>query len=55
MSLWKVPDNQTKELMSLLYKNIFTGKSLLNSLQEAQKEMSKKYSPYYWAAFKLLE
>jgi CHAT domain-containing protein len=55
MSLWKVPDIQTKELMSLFYENIFKGKSILTALQDAQTEMSKKYPPYYWAAFKLLE
>ena len=55
MSLWKVPDNQTKELMSIFYTNILKGNTISNALQDAQIEMSKKYSPYYWAAFKLLE
>jgi CHAT domain-containing protein len=55
MSLWKVPDAQTKELMKLFYQNCFNGLSISEALRTAQSEMSKKYSPYYWAAFKLLE
>jgi len=55
MSLWKVPDAQTKELMALFYENCFNGLSVSDALRAAQKEMSKKYPPYYWAAFKLLE
>ena len=55
MSLWKVPDAQTKELMKLFYENCFNGLSVSDALRAAQKEMSKKYPPYYWAAFKLLE
>ena len=55
MSLWKVPDAQTKELMKMFYQNCFKGLSISDALRTAQTEMSKKYSPYYWAAFKLLE
>jgi CHAT domain-containing protein len=55
MSLWKVPDTQTKELMKLFYQNCFSGLSVSDALRTAQTEMSKKYPPYYWAAFKLLE
>jgi CHAT domain-containing protein len=55
MSLWKVPDAQTKELMKSFYQNCFKGLSVSDALRSAQLEMSKKYPPYYWAAFKLLE
>jgi CHAT domain-containing protein len=55
MSLWKVPDAQTKELMKIFYENCFNGLSVSKALSKAQSEMSKIYSPYYWAAFKLLE
>ena len=55
MSLWKVPDTQTKELMKIFYQNCFNGLSISEALRTAQMEMSKKYPPYYWAAFKLLE
>lgn len=55
MSLWKVPDVQTKELMKLFYENCFKGMTISDALKDAQFAMSKKYPPYYWAAFKLLE
>lgn len=55
MSLWKVPDLQTKELMELFYENCFKGMSIADALKNAQFTMSEKYPPYYWAAFKLLE
>lgn len=55
MSLWKVPDTQTSELLTLFYTNCQNGKSVPEALQSAQLQMQKKYPPYYWAAFKLLE
>jgi CHAT domain-containing protein len=55
MSLWKVPDKETQELMTLFYNYCFAGKSVHDALQSAQSDMKKKYPPYYWAAFKLLE
>ena len=57
MSLWKVPDAQTKELMQLFYEYCFKGFSVHESLQKAQYMIDKRYpnSPYFWAAFKLLE
>lgn len=55
MSLWKVPDAQTSELMTSFYSYCFAGKSVHDALQAAQTEMKKKYPPYYWAGFKLLE
>ena len=55
MSLWDIPDAQTKELMILFYENYFKGMAVSNALQNAQFVMSKKYSPYYWAGFVLLE
>ena len=55
MSLWKVPDKETQELMTLFYNYCFSGKSVHDALQSAQTDMKKKYPPYYWAGFKLLE
>lgn len=55
MSLWEVPDVQTKELMKLFYENCFKGMTVSDALKNAQFTMSEKYPPYYWAAFKLLE
>lgn len=54
MSLWKVPDIQTNELMSYFYQNLVQGQSVNKSLTSAQRKMKLRYPPFYWAAFKLL-
>jgi len=54
MSLWKVPDLQTNELMTYFYNNLIDGKNVNTALIMAQSKMKLKYPPYYWAAFKLL-
>jgi CHAT domain-containing protein/Tfp pilus assembly protein PilF len=52
MSLWKVPDEQTKELMVNFYKYLLAGKPRAEALREAQLSMKEKYpNPYYWGAF----
>jgi tetratricopeptide (TPR) repeat protein len=52
MSLWKVPDEQTKELMVDFYKRLLSGKPRAEGLREAQLTMKEKYpNPYYWGAF----
>jgi len=52
MSLWKVDDQTTKELMVLYYKNLFKGINKFDALTEAQKKLKEKYNnPYYWGAF----
>ncbi|MFZ4521051.1 MAG: CHAT domain-containing protein [Bacteroidales bacterium] len=53
ISLWKVPDNQTTELMKTFYENWATGIGIREAFGNAQSLMSKKYDPYYWAAFVL--
>ena len=56
MSLWKVPDEETKELMRMFYKELLSGKTPQQSLKIAQKQlMAKGKSPYYWAGFILLD
>ena len=56
MSLWKVPDEETKELMRLFYKELLSGKTLHQSLKTAQNQlMTRGKSPYYWAGFILLD
>jgi tetratricopeptide (TPR) repeat protein len=56
ISLWKVPDEQTSELMQLFYKGYIKGLSAHQAFQEAQYTMRKRYkNPYYWAAFLLIE
>lgn len=54
ISLWKVPDAQTVELMETFYKNWLKGTDLPTAFRKAQLAMSEKYSPYEWAAFKLV-
>ena len=55
MSLWKVPDKQTAELFEEFYRLTFEGKSIHKAFKMAQAKMKKKYSPYNWAGFVLLE
>ncbi len=55
VSLWKVPDNETAELMTSFYDHWIKGKTLNEAFTTAQAEMRKKYPPFYWAAFILLE
>ena len=52
MSLWKVPDEQTRELMEDFYCRILAGQPRAEALREAQLEMKKKYpDPLFWGAF----
>jgi hypothetical protein len=56
ISLWKVPDAQTSELMQLFYTEYINGKSAHQAFEKAQYTMRKRYkNPYYWAAFLLIE
>ncbi len=55
MSLWQVPDNETSELMNIFYTNWLNGIPLREAFNKAQQNMRKKYDPYYWAAFELIE
>jgi CHAT domain-containing protein len=62
MSLWKVDDEATQELMVNFYKNWLGSKpkgkkisikmSKRHAFLKAQKELKAKYpQPYYWGAF----
>ena len=52
MSLWKVPDRQTQELMESFYRRILEGQPCASALREAQLEMKKRNkNPLYWGAF----
>lgn len=55
VSLWQVPDRQTAELFEIFYEHYSLGSSAYISLKLAQAEMAKKYAPFYWAGFVLLE
>jgi CHAT domain-containing protein len=52
MSLWKVNDNATQELMVSFYKKWLESNNIQNAFKEAQIEMKGKYKyPYFWASF----
>jgi len=55
MSLWKVPDKETKEFMQLFYSNWLGGMKIRDAFRDTQLSMSKTYEPYFWAAFVLVE
>jgi CHAT domain-containing protein len=56
MSLWKVDDAATQQLMTSFYKNYaLTGKKH-EAFKKAQLELKAKFKdPYYWGAFVLVE
>jgi hypothetical protein len=52
MSLWKVPDEPTRDLMEDFYRRLLIGEACAQALREAQLETKIKYpDPYYWGAF----
>ena len=53
VSLWKVHDRHTKDLMVEMYKNILAGKSYSQSLREAKLKMLDK-GPKVWSSFILI-
>ncbi|MFL5752421.1 MAG: CHAT domain-containing protein, partial [Bacteroidia bacterium] len=55
MSLWQVPDRETSEFMTAFYSKLIQEKDIKKAFAETQKEMRKRYDPYYWAAFVLME
>ena len=56
LSLWKVPDNETGEFMQLFYNKWLAEKlPIREAFHQTQLTMSKKYLPYQWAAFVLVE
>jgi tetratricopeptide (TPR) repeat protein len=56
MSLWKVPDTQTSQLMQGFYKYWLSGMSKHNAFTKAQNEVRKANpNPYYWAAFVMVD
>jgi CHAT domain-containing protein/Flp pilus assembly protein TadD len=54
-SLWQVPDKETNEFMNYFYSQWLAGKTIRQSFINTQQTMRKKYSPYYWAAFTLVQ
>ncbi len=59
-SLWEIPDEPTKELMSIFYDNWFSGLEIREAFRKAQNKLKSKYkkvkgAAYAWAAFVLVE
>ncbi len=55
VSLWQVPAMQTSELLSLFYSRLLKGKTYSEALRMAELTLQKKYPPYYWAGFVLIQ
>ena len=56
MSLWKVDDAATRELMVSFYKNWINSGDLEKSFVKAQREVRSKFKhPYYWGSFVLMQ
>jgi CHAT domain-containing protein len=52
LSLWRVPDEQTGELMEEFYRRLLAGEARAEALRQAQLALRAKYpAPYYWGAF----
>jgi len=55
MSLWKVKDQTTQELMTEFYKNWLAGEKVHESFRKAQLVIKEKYqNPYFWGGFILI-
>lgn len=55
MSLWKVDDNATRDLMVHFYKNLIKTGNKREAFFAAQKKIKKQYKdPHYWGAFIML-
>ena len=55
MSLWKVDDEATQELMVNFYRNLTQTNDLRQAFRSAQQQLKKKFPhPHFWGAFVLL-
>jgi CHAT domain-containing protein/Flp pilus assembly protein TadD len=58
MSLWEVDDRGTGVMMNYFYRNWLSGMSKQDAFKEAQRMMKTEpryASPYYWAAFVMMD
>lgn len=56
-TLWRIPDEPTRDLMIDLYRRLSQGSSLGEALQQAQLQQLRQRDrahPYFWASFSLL-
>jgi CHAT domain-containing protein len=55
MSLWKVDDSATQELMTNFYSNLTKLGNKQKAFKEAQLQLLAKYKdPYYWGGFVMM-
>jgi CHAT domain-containing protein/Flp pilus assembly protein TadD len=55
MSLWKVDDTATQQLMTSFYNNLVKGGTKQQAFKQAQLQLMTTYKdPYYWGAFVML-
>ena len=55
MSLWKVDDEITNQLMTNFYKNWLGGKSIYDAFRDAQAVIKHEHpDPYYWGGFVII-
>ncbi len=54
-TLWQVPDKETAEFMEIFYTHWLSGNTIRQSFLQTQQMMRKKYAPYYWAGFTLVQ
>lgn len=54
MSLWTIPDYETIEFMNAFYSHWLENKNPQQAIKFAQKSMSSKHKPFYWAGFVLV-
>lgn len=56
MSLWKVDDAATQQLMNAFYANWMKSGDMQKAFKEAQLQLMTKYKePYYWGAFVMMQ
>ena len=54
MSLWKIPDDETRLLMEAFYRNALSGVPRAEALRAAQLSLrAARQDPFYWGAFAL--
>ncbi len=55
MSLWKVDDQATQQLMTYFYKNLAKNSNKTKAFKQAQLQLKAKFpSPNYWGAFVMI-
>ena len=52
LSLWKVADDHTRDLMEAFYRGLLDGRPRDSALHDAQQELRARFpQPYFWGAF----